>query len=91
MFGLESRSQEVSSNLSLSELLCGNSGAALSVPKFPCEYIYLDVPSKLGSSLITPLKQPAPPVFCHSPLYQHVFCIISPSPQITLNSASPLP
>lgn len=65
MFGMETQPQEVSLTLSAPELLlCGNSGAALEWPQFPCEPISLHVPSKLRSSFIIPFRQSAPPVFC---------------------------
>lgn len=62
---MEAQPQEVSLTLSAPELLlCGNSGAALEWPQFPCEPISLHVPSQLGSSFIIPFRQSAPPVLC---------------------------
>lgn len=60
MFGMETQPQEVSANPFCPwTTLYRNSGAAFDCPQFPCEHIYLDIPSILGSSGITPFKQHA--------------------------------
>lgn len=54
---METEPQEVSSDPFYPRLLLyRNSGAAIDCPQFPCEHIYLDIPSKLGSSWITAFK-----------------------------------